>query len=74
MSHQQPSLDEAAIVLVTGRLAGVPDALLAGIVAEVDRDDLVFFLADAMAYAVRETAGGERWLRRWALAVAGRGF
>jgi hypothetical protein len=65
-----PGVAEAAIALVTADLAQVSDEVVDAILADVDARELALYLGGVVALAVRETTGGQRWLRRWGLATA----
>ena len=67
MALSGPGVPEAVIALITARLAGLPDAVAAGILRDTPNSGLAVQLADVAAWMIQNTGGGEAWLRRLGL-------
>lgn len=66
-------IEQAAVALVAARLGQVPRPTLDEILRDMPVEEIALFLAAVAAWMVAETTGGERWLQRFGLAVAGEG-
>lgn len=64
------SAPEAALALVTARLAGLPGPVVDGILDDTPTAELAVILADLTSWMLTHTTGGEAWLRRLGLTWA----